>query len=179
MLGTRKTFRYDQPDPLFPFGWGLQYGGPFVLSGLTVGPSDTISPCESITFSLTIHNTGQRNSAEVVQVYVKWLDAPVAVPALELVQFDRVFVPAGEQVNATLTVDPRRMALLLPSNASTASSDSALPDWWVVSPLRMEFSIGASQPNFGQTLSASVSIAGGLSKRVAECASPHAVLTSN
>jgi hypothetical protein len=182
MLGTRKTFRYDQPDPLFPFGWGLQYAGPFLLSSLSViGPTgDAIAPCESVTFRVIVKNTGQQNGAEVVQVYVRWLDAPVAAPALELVQFDRVFVRAGEHVNTTLTVDPRRMALLLPprnissTDVDQEQEDDVLPEWWVVSPLRMEFSIGTSQPTFGQTLSAIVSIGGGPSKRVADCASPRA-----
>ena len=167
MLGTKKTFRYGQPA-LFPFGFGLQYGGPFVLRDLSVSAS-VIAPCDSVELGVTLRNTGRSHGSEVLQVYLRWLGAPVPTPALELVQFDRVFVRSGEQARVTLTVDPRRMALLLPPSVHS-SSNGSLPDWWVV-PLRMELSVGSSQPAYGSTLTANVTIAGGEARRVAECPS--------
>ena len=189
MLGTQKTFRYGAPKPLFPFAFGLQYAGPFEIGNVTVAKT-TIAACQSIELSLTLRNTGTLPGSEIVQVYLRWLKPTVATPTLQLVQFERVFVPAGAERHVLLTVDARRMAVLLPPprNHSAASHDATpthsdntgveksregglqgpIADWWLV-PLQMQLYVGASQPGFGDTVSTVVSIAGDRPVRVSEC----------
>ena len=86
MLGTRKTFRYAEPDPLFPFGFGLGYAGPFASSNLRVGASSTsaapaapatpaasVKVCDGVVLTATVRNAGTVDGAHVVQVYLRWL----------------------------------------------------------------------------------------------------------
>jgi beta-glucosidase len=62
--------------------------------------------------SFTVRNTGKVAGDEVPQVY---LGAPKNAPAgaqfalRQLVQFDRVSIPAGQSKTVTLRVEPRRL----------------------------------------------------------------------
>eukprot|EP01049_Picozoa_sp_SAG25_P010350 SAG25_NODE_1124_length_3886_cov_1.713494_3_plen_259_part_00 len=170
LLGTQKTFRYGQPDFLYPFGFGLKYGEAFVLHNITVASSVAI--CDSAEIAMTLHNQGSHGGSEVLQVYLRWLGAPVPTPALELVQFGRYFVGAGEQLRLRLVVDARRMALLLPAVPvpTNRTTNTLGLDWWVV-PGQIELSVGTSQPPpFGSTaVLTNVSIIGSQPQRVVEC----------
>jgi hypothetical protein len=56
MIGTKKTYRFGFPDPLFPFGWGLSYTS-WRYSGMVVHPT-TVQPCENVSVVVTVHNSG-------------------------------------------------------------------------------------------------------------------------
>ncbi|MCH9276384.1 fibronectin type III-like domain-contianing protein, partial [Bifidobacterium amazonense] len=56
--------------------------------------------------SLTVENTGKRDEREVVQVYVKNLDSPLAPRNWRLAGFQPVELTAGENKTLTLPVDP-------------------------------------------------------------------------
>jgi beta-glucosidase len=60
------------------------------LSQTRIGPNGTI------TVSLDLENTGKRDGAEVVQVYIHDLVASMSRPVKELKGFQKVFLKAGE-----------------------------------------------------------------------------------
>jgi beta-glucosidase len=100
---------FDKQDvkPLFPFGYGLSYSA-FQYSLLKAARAAD----GGLDVSFTIRNTGKAPGDEVPQVYI---GAPKSAPAgaqfavRQLVQFDRVNVPAGQTKNVALHVDPRRL----------------------------------------------------------------------
>ena len=81
-------------SPLFPFGYGLTYTT-FEYSGLKV-ETPKISRDGTLEVSAEISNTGQRQAAEVVQLYVRVRAAPTSRPVRELKGFERVTLSPGE-----------------------------------------------------------------------------------
>ncbi|MDR0435424.1 MAG: glycoside hydrolase family 3 C-terminal domain-containing protein [Propionibacteriaceae bacterium] len=77
----------------FPFGFGLSY--------TTFEYTDLTATATQVT--LQVSNTGSRDGAEVVQVYVHRQGAGVIRPEQELKGFARVELPAG--ASATVTID--------------------------------------------------------------------------
>ena len=80
--------------PQFPFGYGLSYTS-FEISGLKATRS-RVGRLGEFKVKLTLTNTGDRDGAEVVQVYVAPPASPVARPARELKGFEKVYLKAGE-----------------------------------------------------------------------------------
>lgn len=82
---------------LYPFGFGLSYTE-FEYSDLTVDQ-------EGAEFTLT--NTGERDGAEVAQLYVGMKDAKVFRPEKELKGFQKVFLKAGESRKVRIPFDDK------------------------------------------------------------------------
>ncbi|MCD8367564.1 MAG: glycoside hydrolase family 3 C-terminal domain-containing protein [Clostridiales bacterium] len=82
---------------LFPFGYGLSYTT-FAYSDLTVSDKEA-------TFTLT--NTGDRDGAEVAQLYVSAKCKGVFRPVKELKGFQKVFLKAGESKTVTIPLDDK------------------------------------------------------------------------
>ncbi len=106
------SFRYDrwhgwwhlsrtQRTPTFPFGFGLAYTT-FELDHVEVNVSD-----EEIVVGGTVANTGDRDGADVVQIYAHLPDPNV--PA-RLVGFARVEIPAGGAASFDLRIPLDRLA---------------------------------------------------------------------
>ena len=57
-----------------------------------------------------VTNTGARDGAEVVQLYVRDLVSSVTRPVKELKGFERVFLRAGETKTVTLDITPESLA---------------------------------------------------------------------
>jgi beta-glucosidase len=93
--GVRLGYRGD-PEAQFCFGHGLSYG---VMEWGDV----EITP-EEVTVEL--RNTGERRGTEVVQVYVRALEAPVVMPERALVGFVKVALEAGQQHRCEVELDP-------------------------------------------------------------------------
>lgn len=73
----------------FPFGHGLSYTT-FQYSDLALS-ADSIKDTDTLTVSFTITNTGDRDGAEVAQVYVSDCESTIFRPAKELRGFKKVF----------------------------------------------------------------------------------------
>ena len=95
-------------DPLFPFGFGLSYTD-FEYSRLKIQPS-SVKAGDSLTVLLTLKNTGDRDGAEVVQLYLGDEKASVPRPVKELKGFKKVFLKAGEEKKVTMILQSRDMA---------------------------------------------------------------------
>ena len=93
------------PQPLYEFGYGLSYTN-FTYSNLRLS-SNRVGANDNITVSVDVTNTGGRDGAEVVQLYVSDVLASVVVPNTQLRGFEKIAIPAGN----TVTVDmPLNMA---------------------------------------------------------------------
>ena len=97
-------------DPRWCFGHGLSYTT-FAYSPLTVtADADGDDDGTVVRVSVDVTNTGDRPGSEVVQVYVRAVDAPVPRPDRELKGFDKVALDPGETVTVTVALDQRAFA---------------------------------------------------------------------
>ena len=138
--GLYVGYRYYQTAGVpvaFPFGYGLSYTS-FAYSDLKV-------TADSVT--LTVTNTGARDGAEIVQIYIAKPGAEIFRPAQELKAFARVPLAAGESRTVTLPLDDKAFRYW---NTRT--------DCWEVEGGRYEVRVGASSADI--RLTANVDIRG-------------------
>ena len=81
----------------YPFGYGLSYTN-FAYSDIEVSDKGV---------SVTVTNTGERDGAEVVQLYVSCEDSKIYRPEKELKGFAKVFLAAGESQRVTIAFDDK------------------------------------------------------------------------
>ncbi|WP_407291454.1 beta-glucosidase BglX [Stutzerimonas zhaodongensis] len=93
--GNYTSQYFEEPNgPLYPFGYGLSYTQ-FELSEVRLS-STTMARGGNLEASVTLENTGSRDGATVVQLYVRDEVASVIRPVKELKGFRKVFLKAGE-----------------------------------------------------------------------------------
>ena len=97
-------------DPLYPFGYGLTYTT-FRYSDLSLS-STTMAADGSVEASIMVHNTGQRDGDEVVQLYIHQQASTIARPVKELRGFQRIHLKAGEQRRVTFCIDREQLQYL-------------------------------------------------------------------
>lgn len=98
-----RTYRYMKEVPLYPFGHGLSYST-FSYGNATLS-KNSIGANENVTISVPVTNTSGRNGEEVVEVYIKRNNDPLA-PVKTLRAFQRVAVPSKSSANVQLTLSP-------------------------------------------------------------------------
>lgn len=84
----------EASSPLFAFGHGLSYTA-FRYSGLSLAP-EAISDTGTTQVKLSVTNTGSRPGTEVVQLYVRDLEASVTTPVKALKGFRRITLAPGQ-----------------------------------------------------------------------------------
>ncbi|MEM6050904.1 beta-glucosidase BglX [Erwinia sp. P7711] len=95
---------YDAANgPLFPFGYGLSYTS-FKLSPVKIS-SATMPRNGTVNASVTVTNTGDRDGATVVQMYLRDQMASISRPVKELKGFKRIMLKAGESQTVTFPID--------------------------------------------------------------------------
>ena len=130
-----RTYRYLEAEPLFPFGFGLSYTR-FRYSDLVLSPTE--APVDAdllVDVSVVVKNVGERESDEVVQLYVRDLESSVTVPHHELRGVQRISLAPG----AT-----RRLVFRLDAKAFSLIDDAGER---VLEPGRFEVFVGGSQPD--------------------------------
>lgn len=128
-----RTYRYLEKPPLYPFGYGLSYTR-FEYSNLEVS-SQRLAAGESLTVKVVVKNVGSRAGDEVVQLYVKDVEASVAVPHHSLRGFQRVGLSAGESREVVFELTPKDLSLI---------DDRGVR---VLEPGAFRISVGGSQPD--------------------------------
>lgn len=104
-----RTYRYMEEEALYPFGYGLTYGRAKVTeAALKAAPTAD----SDIEISVSVKNEGDRDIEEVVQVYIKDMDSPLAVKNHSLCGFRRVALKAGETKSLDMTIDNRAMTVV-------------------------------------------------------------------
>ena len=88
--------------PLFAFGHGLSYTT-FQL-GKPVSSKKQLTADETISFTVSVTNTGNRAGSETVQLDISDKKASVDRPLKELKAFQKVFLQPGESRDVTLTI---------------------------------------------------------------------------
>jgi beta-glucosidase len=111
-----RGFDENKTVPRFPFGHGLSYTR-FAYSGLTVVPrSGSTQPSYDVAFE--VKNTGAREGADVLQVYVAEKAPAVERPPKELKGFARVALRPGEARRVTVGLDARAFSYYDPARRS-------------------------------------------------------------
>ena len=121
-------------EPQFPFGFGLSYTT-FEYTDLKVTPLALAAGAghSGAVVSLTLHNTGSRAGAEVVQLYVHDGHSKIDRPVHELKGFRRVELKPGESQTVGFTLGRDAFSYWSPETKA-----------WVVEPGTFEIQVGAS-----------------------------------
>ena len=107
---ARRGYLFTSKEPLFPFGYGLSYTT-FEYSNLKISPTP-IGPAGQAKVSVTVTNTGKRAGDEVVQLYIRDLVSSVTRPVMELKDFKRISLAAGESKSIEFTITPDKLSFL-------------------------------------------------------------------
>ncbi len=94
--------------PLFAFGYGLSYTS-FEI-GKATADKQVVKGNETISFTVSVRNTGKKAGAETVQLYVTDQASTLPRPVKELKAFQKVFLQPGESREVTLTLDKRSLS---------------------------------------------------------------------
>ena len=103
MEQTHLTYMYaDDEDVTYPFGYGLSYSE-FTYSGMNAKADKD----GNIDVSVTVKNTGNVDTSDVVEIYASNPDSSYGdtAPQKKLVGFEKVALKAGESANVDIHVD--------------------------------------------------------------------------
>lgn len=128
---------------VYPFGYGLSYTT-FNYSNLNTDKK-TYDQADTIQATFTLTNTGDREGAEVAQLYVSDPVCSVMRPVKELKGFKKVFLKPGES---------RRITLDIP--VSSLAFYSEVQSQFVVEPGEFILQLGASTSDIKQKISIDV-----------------------
>jgi beta-glucosidase len=101
-----RTYRYFKGEPLYPFGHGLSYTS-FEYSDLKLDRSQAGAKDE-ITATLRVKNVGSRTGDEVVQLYVRPVNAKQMRAIKELRGIERFTLRPGESREVSFTLNPEK-----------------------------------------------------------------------
>jgi beta-glucosidase len=104
---ARRSYRYFDGEPLFPFGHGLSYSS-FAYSSLKLSRS-TLQAGEPLEVEAQVANTSARDGDEVVQLYLTFPKLPGA-PLRALQGFTRAHLRAGESRPVRFALDERNLS---------------------------------------------------------------------
>jgi len=107
---ARRGYLFANKEPLFPFGFGLSYTT-FSYSNLKVDPA-RIGVGDQVKVSVTVTNTGKRAGDEIVQLYIRDLVSSVTRPIMELKDFKRISLAAGEAKTVEFVITPDKLSFL-------------------------------------------------------------------
>ena len=116
--------------PRYEFGCGLSYTT-FQYSNLQLNKKK-INAKQLIEASVTITNTGKYDGEEIVQLYLHDLVSSIVRPVMELKDFRKIKLKAGESKTITFTIDKEKLSFY----------NQQLQ--WVAEPGEFELMIGAS-----------------------------------
>lgn len=98
----------EKTTPLFPFGHGLSYTT--FAYGKAVVDKTTFKSDETLTVTVPITNTGKREGAEVVQLYIRDVKSALPRPVKELKGFKKIRLMPGETCEVTFTIDKEALS---------------------------------------------------------------------
>jgi beta-glucosidase len=129
-----RTYRYMDAEPLYPFGYGLSYTT-FTYRDLTLAQAG-----DAVAVTVKVTNSGDRAGDEVVQLYLRDLEASVPVAKHRLAGFTRVHLAAGETREVAFALKPEQFALVLADGTR------------VVEPGMFRIAVGGGQPGYAENV---------------------------
>lgn len=138
-VGYRYTDKLKKDRVNYAFGHGLSY------SSFTLGKPELSSKSfggdGTVTVTVPVTNTGDREGSEVVQLYVRDEKSSVYRPYKELKAFGKVNLAPGETKDIRLTVDKNAFAFYNPSDGM-----------WTIEPGKFQLMIGNASDNIAYKL---------------------------
>lgn len=138
-----RWYEHKNIQPLYAFGHGLSYST-FEYSNLKTN-AESYKMDDDVLVKVEVTNTGEVGGKEIVQLYVKDLEASVERPLKELKDFQKVHLKAGQKKTVYFTLKERDFAFW---DESTSS--------WKVEPGKFEIQIGTSSDDINQKVDISI-----------------------
>jgi beta-glucosidase len=129
-----RTYRYFEGEALYRFGHGLSYTR--FDYGKAWADRRTVKAGQAVRVSVDVRNSGARNAAEVVQLYVSRPDAEA--PIRSLAAFQRIYLKAGETRRVSFDLDAKALSIVDEKGRRFVAPGKA--DLW----------IGGGQPSPGE-----------------------------
>ena len=107
-----RGYEHNGVKPRYPFGYGLSYTT-FKYANLSIQPQTGSDGFYTVSFDVT--NTGDREGADVAQVYVSDGHSKMDRPAKELKGFAKVSLKPGETQHVSVRLDAHSFAYHDPS----------------------------------------------------------------
>jgi len=108
---AKRTYRYFDGEPLYPFGYGLSFTS-FAYKNARVD-REKIAAKESAKISVDVANTGAMAGEEVVQLYVTH-PGKAGAPLRALKGFERVHLDRGQTKTVSFTLSDRDLSIVDP-----------------------------------------------------------------
>ena len=124
-----RTYRFMEAEPLYRFGYGLSYTS-FKYSKLTIRATKS-----GYDVRADVKNTGKLAGDEVVQLYIRDVEASVPVPRRHLEGFQRIHLKPGQK---------KTVSFILRSEQLVCYDDNGKP---FIEPGEFEISVGGGQPD--------------------------------
>jgi beta-glucosidase len=106
---SRRGYNLDlDVSPLFPFGYGLSYTT-FEYSNLALNKA-VIKKDGTSEVSIDVKNTGNREGAEIVELYIRDDYSSIPRPVKELKGFRKVRLQPGETKTVVFTINPEALS---------------------------------------------------------------------
>jgi beta-glucosidase len=131
---AKRTYRYFDGQPLYPFGFGLSYSQ-FAYSNLRLS-SSSLQAGDTLTVDAEVRNTNKLDGDEVAQLYLRF-PAVAGAPLRALRGFIRIHVPAGGTEHVHFKLEPRDISTV--NEAGTR----------LIAPGEYRTTIGGGQPGTG------------------------------
>lgn len=136
---TNRTYRYFEGTPLYPFGFGLSY------SSYTYSDAAYVNGVVEV----TVKNKSNVAGREIVQVYIKDCDSPMAVRNHNLCAVASIPLNAGEEKRISLPIAKHAFEAVLEDGSRKVTGNRYL------------LSVGGSQPD-----SRSIELMGSAPKKI-------------
>lgn len=138
-VGYRYYDQLSTEQILYPFGYGLSY------TQFSYENPEVKKDGDSIVLNCEIHNRGNFDGAEIVQVYVGGPSTNVFKPIKELRGFKKIYLPKGESESITIKIPIKELAYY---NTSVAD--------WVVENGEYQIYLASSSQDIRYTLTVSI-----------------------
>jgi beta-glucosidase len=138
-----RTYRYFKGEVLYPFGHGLSYTTfNYAAPGLS---AKSVKAGDSVELTVNVTNAGQRDSDEVVQLYIT---KPNDTANPVLAGFARVNLKVGQTKPVKLKVDARALSLVDAKGVRKVQAGD------------YTLHVGGGQPKYAKTAAAILSVTG-------------------
>ena len=108
---AKRTYRYFDQEPLYPFGYGLSYTT-FTYGNARVD-HETIAATGVVTVSVDVTNSGAMASDEVVQIYLTH-PGVAGAPLRAMKGFSRIYLAPGEKKTVQFALRDRELGIVDP-----------------------------------------------------------------